>query len=176
MKSPMVLALACFLMIPMLAISPASAERVIYRANGTLDRYNPDSEDIVHWDTIVVGRWTIKISEDHGEYEVDFVAFYMEKNGPPPHPLDEIEGTLDKFKVVVDEPTVSTLEDDICVIEATLIFHKTGWDPETGRPLFSTLIFSSSQIRIDSSRIEIDLEMFTQAPWEIDGSTLSIHC
>jgi len=171
MKSKMLLALACLLMVSVLVISPASAEKVIYRANGTLDEYNPASTNPnVLWDWIVVGSWSIKIDEDG---EVDFRARYLEENGPD-NEID-IPGTLDKFIIALEEVTSGPIIiGDNCEFVGNLVFYKYGWDLATGKPKLYTLYFPDAMVVTTDSVIRIYLPT-VQAVWTIRGSTLSIH-
>ncbi|NIT56322.1 MAG: hypothetical protein GWN00_08835 [Aliifodinibius sp.] len=164
MKSKMLLALAGLLMVSVLFISPICAQSVTYRANGTLDGYNP-----VVWFhdncEIVVGGWTIKIYDD----SVDFKAWYLEENI-----LEEIPGTLDKFRLSLTDGTVVGSTDGTVVVQGTIDVHKIGWDPATGKPKITTSTWAPATITIDTSGIEIDIPSDPDT-WEIGGITLSIR-
>jgi len=171
MKSKMLLALAGLLIVSMVVVSPVSAEKVIYRASGTLDEYNPLSTNPrVLWDWIVVGGWRIKIDEDG---EVDFRACYLEKNGPD-NEID-IPGTLDLFIIVLKEVTSGPIiSGDNCEFVGDFVFYKFGHDLATGKPKLFLLDFPDATIVTDDSGIWIYLPTI-QEVWTIRGSTLSIH-
>ncbi len=165
MKSKMLLGLAGLLIVSMLAISLVSGESVIYRANGTLDTYNPDYPG--YGDAmVVVGSWAIKIEDG----AVDFKARYLEENI-----LEEIPGTIDKFMLVLTSVDSVTIDGSNCEILGTIVWYKIGWDHETGKPKFQWPYFDTySKITINTSGIWIDI-WFSDGIWEIEGSTLSIH-
>lgn len=171
MKSKMLLALAGLLIVSMVVISPVSAKKVIYRASGTLDEYNPASTNpTVLWDWIVVGTWSIKINKDGG---VHFRAWYLEVNGPD-NEID-IPGTLDLFIIVLKEVTSGPIiSGDNCEFVGNLVFYKFGHDLATGKPKLYILDFPNARIVTDDSGIWIYLPT-VQAVWTIGGSTLSIH-
>ncbi|MFQ6080938.1 MAG: hypothetical protein ACE5OW_04655 [Candidatus Bathyarchaeia archaeon] len=142
MKSKILLALAGLLIVSTLFISPVSAQSpVIYRANGTLDEYNPGVTA-----EIFVGSWRIKIKDN----KVNFKARYLELNV-----VEQIPGTKDKFRLVLTDVTTISISGSQCEIEGTLVFYKRGFDPVTGEFGFYTFSFTT-KITIDPSEIQID--------------------
>ena len=166
----MLLSLASLLIVSTLVISPVSAKKVVYRANGTLDQYNDPMYDGA---IVFQGSWNIKIKENN---EVDFEVRFLEKNIN-----EEIPGTFDKFKIVLTQLDSLDITDSVCVIEGTLVWHKTGWDLEApdgyiGDPPGNIYFREFSmvvRITIDPSDLLIVWDIDNNIGFE--GSTLSIH-
>jgi len=114
MKSKMLLALACLLMVATLVISPASAKKATYKAVGTLEEYVNPTTAVVY-----CGIWGIRIESG----EVEFKAAYLELNL-----AEEIPGTLDTFILVLTEVTDLSVVDGVCEINGTVHWFKIGWD------------------------------------------------
>lgn len=163
MKNKTLLTLAAFFMASMPVISMVSAGRVICRANGTLDEYNVEVPELTKA-RILVGSWRIKIQDD----TVDFKARWLEENVE-----EEIPGTKDRFKLVLTEVTAFGIDGAYCEIMGTLELYKTGWDVETGKPMFSVRTIEDALIVITPS--EIWIWFWPGEPWTIRGSTISIY-
>ncbi|MFX1513317.1 MAG: hypothetical protein ACFFCQ_12085 [Promethearchaeota archaeon] len=168
MKSKIFLVLSGLLIVSIPVISPVSAQSIIFRANGTLDEYNPTLPPVFLIDTIILGSWSIKINEN---YNVNFKAQFLEENGLE-NPGD-MPGTLDKFRINLIDGIVINIDDSTSEVKGTLIFDKSSWDINTGKPKFRTIVFENTGIVIDSSGIRIYLPI-VPGMWIIGGSTLSI--
>jgi hypothetical protein len=118
MKSRILLVLAGFLIVSMLAISPASAHEVVYTANGKLDEYV-----VVMAAEVYRGHWRIRIEDD----KVIFRGWYLELNVD-----EEIPGTLDFFRLDLIDASEPIIDDGECIVEGTLVFRKIGWDNPFG--------------------------------------------
>jgi len=171
MKSKMLLALAGLLIVSMLFISPVSAQKVVYRANGKLEQYAGTDLSA----EVANGRWNVKIKEGDGPKVEFFEAFYRELN------IDEEAerspaGTIDTFKLTLTYYESVEIDDDECIISgATIHVEKKWWNLETGKPehIKDFATWTDVEITIDSSEILIDLPWTTD--WDLSGPTLSVH-
>lgn len=164
------------LQLPVVFAAPPTVIHVpSHQAEGTMDEYHVDLEVplpngggwISNPDTIIRGHWRVQVFYSE---EVEFKARFWEENGE--WDGQQILGTIDTFKVSLLPEASFVFSKTEWEIAGTLEFHKKGWDPATGKPVFSTFTFFA-WITITPSEIRINLDRYqpTTIPWDIGGTT-----
>ncbi|MEM2094743.1 MAG: hypothetical protein QXI32_05550 [Candidatus Bathyarchaeia archaeon] len=164
MKKICLVAVVSLLALSMLSTVSVSGANggFFYRASGKIEAY--DKQDYT-CAIIVCGTWNVRIgADDDGYYVALFNAHYQELNVN-----EEIPGTKDYFELYLTEITSVSIDREICTIKAHLCHNKKGWDPTTGKPLFTSDDRGEVTITISSSGIYFLTE------YSIIGSTLSIQ-
>ena len=146
-------------------VLPVYAGRADYRARGKLVAYDPPQPT----SEVVNGNWNVVVNGD----DVDFRAFYRERNLDAGFPEYSPVGSIDHFWITLTEGT-AIIDEDECVITGTFYVRKL-WrtlpDEPLGYPIVwkDPLYVTVGTVNIDSDGIQFDFQ------WNLEGTTLSIQ-
>jgi hypothetical protein len=160
--------ICAMVMVLSLDLGSAYAEGVTYRANGQLVQYHPDLVEMYPDQLILRGNWQLVIFGEEGEEQVIFHTTFLEENGPGG---EEIEGTIDIFKLSFSSVYGVFFEDSKCFVWGEILWEKKGWDVDTGKQYFMSWIWEGL-IRVSGSEFTIHHDLIGE-PWTIGGCVLS---